>query len=297
MKFEENLRELRKQLGLSQEELAEKLEVSRQAVSKWENGSAYPEVDKLLLLCDIFHCKIDDLLQGNVKVEETVSKRVYEEHENSFAKAVTLGVGLIVFSMSLYCYLEPFFLGGKEGILHTMFMGVITIAVLIFVFFGMRNADFYKKHGKAPLHIYTESEVDEFEKTFRKSIVIGVAFILIGVIFYVFVEKTFGEAVANGTFMLLVSIAASIFVYYGLMKDKYEKTMKKSKQNMSEYEIEDKERMIGVWCGCIMMVAAIIYLIWSFGWNAWQISWLIFPIAGILCGIASMILYLGKRDY
>ena len=50
MSFAENLKQLRNEKQLSQEELAEMLDVSRQAVSKWEQGSGYPEVEKLLLL-------------------------------------------------------------------------------------------------------------------------------------------------------------------------------------------------------------------------------------------------------
>ena len=50
MSFADNLKQIRKEKGLSQEELAELLEVSRQAVSKWEQGAGYPETEKLLLL-------------------------------------------------------------------------------------------------------------------------------------------------------------------------------------------------------------------------------------------------------
>lgn len=78
MKFEENLRELRKQHGLSQEELAEKLNVSRQSISKYENGSAYPELDKILALCELFQCSVDDLLKGDVKEKGLLHKEVYD---------------------------------------------------------------------------------------------------------------------------------------------------------------------------------------------------------------------------
>lgn len=51
MKLSENLKNIRKENNLSQEQLAEKLGVSRQAVSKWESGQSYPEMDKVLLIC------------------------------------------------------------------------------------------------------------------------------------------------------------------------------------------------------------------------------------------------------
>ena len=54
MDFGMKLQSLRKEKGLSQEALAEKLHVSRQAVSKWESGAGYPEMDKLILISDLF---------------------------------------------------------------------------------------------------------------------------------------------------------------------------------------------------------------------------------------------------
>lgn len=65
--FSENLKKIRKDNHLSQEELAEKLGVSRQAVSKWESSAAYPEMDKIIQICDMFNLNIDDLLHRDVK--------------------------------------------------------------------------------------------------------------------------------------------------------------------------------------------------------------------------------------
>ena len=74
MKFSEKLQTLRKENKLSQEKLADMLDVSRQAVSKWESGQTYPEMDKLLSMCKIFNCTLDELtndeiteIKGNVK--------------------------------------------------------------------------------------------------------------------------------------------------------------------------------------------------------------------------------------
>lgn len=63
MSFAENLKQLRKEKQLSQEELAEILDVSRQAVSKWEQGIGYPEVEKLLLLSSKLHVSLDSLME------------------------------------------------------------------------------------------------------------------------------------------------------------------------------------------------------------------------------------------
>lgn len=67
MTFKENLQTLRKLNHLSQEKLAQKVGVSRQSVSKWETGEAYPEMANILAICKIFHCKITDLIDINSK--------------------------------------------------------------------------------------------------------------------------------------------------------------------------------------------------------------------------------------
>ena len=64
MEFNEKLQELRKQKGLTQEELAEELYVSRAAVSKWEAGRGYPNIDSLKAIAKFFSVTIDDLLSG-----------------------------------------------------------------------------------------------------------------------------------------------------------------------------------------------------------------------------------------
>ncbi|WP_414632425.1 helix-turn-helix domain-containing protein [Clostridium sp. UBA3061] len=62
MNFKENLKKLRKEKNISQEQLAEKLNISRQAISKWESGKAYPDIDNLILLRDIFNVSLDELM-------------------------------------------------------------------------------------------------------------------------------------------------------------------------------------------------------------------------------------------
>ena len=77
--FKDNLKKIRKEHNLSQEQLAEELGVSRQAISKWESGTAYPEMDKIIFLCDKFNVNIDDLLHNDikeVKSEEESKKKV-----------------------------------------------------------------------------------------------------------------------------------------------------------------------------------------------------------------------------
>lgn len=72
MSFRDNLQYLWAQRNFTQERLAMLLGVSRQAISKWESGKAYPEMDKLLMICDLFGCTLDDLVLGDVRAPRSV---------------------------------------------------------------------------------------------------------------------------------------------------------------------------------------------------------------------------------
>lgn len=75
MSFNEKLQKLRKANGLSQEKLADLLDVTRQSVSKWESGTTYPEMDKLLAMCKIFKCSLDDLTNDDIIEVKTDDKK------------------------------------------------------------------------------------------------------------------------------------------------------------------------------------------------------------------------------
>lgn len=69
MQFYEKLSKLRKANNLSQEQLAEKLNVTRQAVSKWESGESYPDMAKIIQLCKILNCSLNELMDDGVMGE------------------------------------------------------------------------------------------------------------------------------------------------------------------------------------------------------------------------------------
>lgn len=90
MKFGDNLKKLRKSKKLSQEALAEKMQVSRQSVSKWETGDAYPEMNNILNLCKIFHCHINDLVNDSIididSLDEEIKMNVVKLKKQQQAK-------------------------------------------------------------------------------------------------------------------------------------------------------------------------------------------------------------------
>lgn len=97
MELHAQIKKYRAELGLSQEELAEQVYVTRQTVSNWENGKSYPDIHSLLLLSNLFHVSLDQLVKGDL---ETMKKIVNEydlqefNHSNNIYAA--LFVGLLV---------------------------------------------------------------------------------------------------------------------------------------------------------------------------------------------------------
>ena len=94
MKFGDNLKLIRKNKNMSQEELAEKVNVTRQSVSKWENGEAYPEMNNILELCKIFNCKINDLVHTDMSditsLDEEIVMKVVKFNEKKQNQVKTL---------------------------------------------------------------------------------------------------------------------------------------------------------------------------------------------------------------
>ena len=94
MKFGDNLKQIRKSKNISQEELAEKLGVSRQSVSKWETGENYPSMYNIMCLCDIFKCKINNLVHESMSdinsLDEEIKMNVVKFKEDKQKKVKVL---------------------------------------------------------------------------------------------------------------------------------------------------------------------------------------------------------------
>lgn len=111
MKLSDNLKNIRKENNLSQEQLAEMLGVSRQAVSKWESGSSYPEMEKVLLICKLFNYNIDELMNENVKqVDENKQSKInFNKYINEFFAYITKTVKMfssMTFKQKIKCVIE-----------------------------------------------------------------------------------------------------------------------------------------------------------------------------------------------
>ncbi len=115
MKFSEKLQKLRKENKMSQEQLADQLEVSRQAVSKWESGQTYPEMDKLISLCKLFKCSLDDLTNDEVKEirpnekEKVTMNKLIDEVLDTISRSISIFKNLSLLQIGKYL-LELLFL-------------------------------------------------------------------------------------------------------------------------------------------------------------------------------------------
>lgn len=304
MSLGENLQFLRKRSGITQEELAEKLEVSRQSVSKWESDTAYPEMEKLIQLCQMFHCKMDDLVQNDVSALCVEDKAEYDKHFNLFSKMISLGIGLILFGVSLMLLVNSFRIGAdgelSESIGTMVFFIFLIAAIAIFIVMGIQHSGFEQKNPHME-NFYSEEEVDRFNKKFSVMVACGVALILIGIVITIGLDLILSgmesrftdsenENICASIFFLIITIGTVILVYAGMQKSKY---------NINEYNLmHDKEsdaykkdQLISRTCSCLMMVAVIIYLVAGFVFEEWGMpSVAVFPIFGIGCGIASVII-------
>lgn len=103
MNFGDNLKQLRKTKKVSQEELAEKLGVSRQSISKWETGENYPSMTNIMCLCDIFHCKINDIVHEDFEdinsLDPEIKMKVVKLKEKEQKKVKVLSKVLYILAL------------------------------------------------------------------------------------------------------------------------------------------------------------------------------------------------------
>ena len=98
MELNEQIKKYRTEMNLSQEELAEKIFVTRQSISNWENGKTYPDIHSLLLLSSLFGISLDQLVKGDIEVMKEVIQKEEIEKMNRYGRIYT--VMLIVTAIS-----------------------------------------------------------------------------------------------------------------------------------------------------------------------------------------------------
>ena len=133
MSLGERLLELRKSKHLSQEELAYKLDVTRQTISKWETDQSTPDFDKIMPLCELYGITSDELLTGNVKDKD--KEIVKEEKENNKGKRLGLVISIFLFFLAIsWMVMAEEALNLPDGISVPIFLLVVALGVCILVY-------------------------------------------------------------------------------------------------------------------------------------------------------------------
>ena len=296
MAFSENLQFLRGEAGDTQERLAEKLEVSRQSVSKWESGASFPELDTLLRLCDLYHVSLDLLLRGSAEESRVSDTARYDAFMSRFARRISGAVGGIIAGCGLAALAEAARLPEAWG--QGAFLLILSVCVVVIVASGIQHGDFRKKHP-AIADFYTDAEKDAFHQRFVWYIAGGVGAILFGILLIAVCfddgEGTPRESLGVGVLLLLVAGAVTSFIYAGLTEDKY-KIWKYNRDNAPSPEARRRLSLIGTVCGSLMLLAAAVYTGLGLALDLWRESVWIFAVAGILCGLASVVLNPYKNE-
>ncbi len=293
MSLAENLQFLRARENLTQEQLAERLDVSRQSVSKWESSASFPEMDTLIKLCDMFHTDLDTLLRGSV--EQTLSEDTfgYDRFMTHYARKIASGVSAIIVGVAIFC-LASLTGEGRVGMLcMAAFFLILTAAVVVFIASGIEEEQFRKQHPVIT-DFYTEKQKADFRRRFIWYIAGGVGAILFGVFllvltFAILPEQEPYETLAGALFLLIVAGAVWFLVYGGMMEDKYNIARYNWENNPSP-EDKEKRRRAATACAVVMLLATALYLFLGLSYDKWETAAAIYPVGGILCGVAWVLL-------
>ncbi|AKR10519.1 MULTISPECIES: helix-turn-helix domain-containing protein [Bacillus] len=225
MGFGEKLFKLRKEKGLSQEALAEKLNTTRQAVSKWENGQGFPETEKLIMIGNVFEVSLDYLLketaeQSNEKENGYyVSKEMaegYVVYGQKISKYIALGFSLLILSTI------PYLLFKENATMSTFLVIIIAVlgigAMMASVTIEESRYNVLKKEEL----LFDQNFLKELTKryaTIKKKytavVIVGFCFIAAGAIPFLFEKKriTSGELVQYYPYcVVLIAIGVYLFV-------------------------------------------------------------------------------------
>lgn len=319
----EKITMLRKQNGWSQEELAMKLDISRQSVSKWESTASVPDLDKIIKLSQIFGVSTDFLLKDDIIIEENMipagadtlempKRKVSLEEANIFMN-LTADIAKWIASGVMLCILSPVFLialaalgeyrliplseDAGVGLGMIILFIMVGIAVAIFILKGMQLKPFEfleKEEFTLEYGIYgiVEKKKQDFENTFRACIAIGVLLCIFSVI-PLFLTELFPNskhlgAWSVGLLLLLVACGVFLFVWAGMIYGSYQKLLQEEDYSGgNKYANKKIEAISGAyWC----LITAI-FLGYSFLTNDWGRSWIIWPCAGVLFGAICCVLH------
>ncbi len=318
MTFSEKISALRKQKGWSQEELAEKLMVTRQAVSKWESAQSMPDLDKLVQLSEALGVSTDYLLKDEqaqsapvpAAAEQTVKPRhVTQEEARRYLQLqtaaipkTTLGVALCVWSpialIGLPVLRSTFNWGFPEeicsgiGLCVLLVMVAAGVALLLTAGGTLREFEYLERepietdNGAREQALHMQREMASF---CTRQNTIGVVLCILSVLPLFALMCVPGVpdgyySLAVCALLLLVGIACLLLVRTGSMRGAVDKLLE---QGDYTRENKAKSRFVGAVSAAYWLVVTAAFLFYTFGPKGNgqpQYSWFIWAIAGVLYG-------------
>lgn len=313
----EKIINLRKKNGWSQEELAEKLGVTRQSISKYEGAQSIPDLDKILKLSEIFGVTTDYLIKGELEEEEYAPSQMHEnesesdrsvhkvtmEMANEYLQIIDWSAGKTAFATML-CILSPIvllMLGAMSempdyhisenvaaGIGICVLIVLIAIAVMIFILCGMKTKkyEFMEKED-----IETAYEVsgmvkekrDAYHSPYVTQLVIGITCCICSVIplfgTLAVSESDFYMVSAVCMLLTLVAIGTYFIVRSAAKMNAVNQLLEE--EDYTRQKKHENKKMSGP-VTVYWLIATAIYLAWSFTTNDWDRTWIIWPVVGVL---------------
>ena len=320
--------DLRNKNGWSQEELAEKLDVSRQSISKWESAQSVPDMGRILKLSQLFGVSTDyllkDELESIVPVEsgadtDAAMRTVTMEEANAYlrlrernARSVALGVMMCILSPVLLILLDGArefgFLTLKENV--TEGIGLIALflliggAVALFVTSGLRAGRFEYLEKEDIETLYgvdgmVRERRDSFRPTFARQLTVGIVLCVVAVlpIFFALIisgEDTFGEVIATCAMFVLIAVGVLLIVRSSMVWGGFQRLLEEGDYTREAKHDRNKHGLIGtIYWG--LVTAA--YLAVSFLTMAWNRTWIVWPVTAVAYGaVFAIVKALRRRD-
>lgn len=323
MNFADKLIRLRKKAGWSQEELAEKMNVTRQSVSKWEGAQSLPDLEKMIRLSELFGVSLDYLVKDEMKDSEGTNdssaiRTVSMEEANTFlsikartSKFIALGVFLCILSPICLLILgalsetERFGLteNAAGGIGMIILLIIVTIATVIFIACGRQTAPFAylekevfeTEYGVAGM---VNQQKTDYNATYTRNNIIGVSLCIMAVI-PLFIGVSIDDTndllmvIMLTVSMVIAGIGAVFFVGSGIIWASYEKLLQEGEYTKTKKANQSVATAIST---AYWLIITAVYLGYSLSTNQWDRSWIIWVIAGVIFPVIAMVMNLfGKR--
>ncbi|MBQ8835874.1 MAG: helix-turn-helix transcriptional regulator [Clostridia bacterium] len=289
MSFGTNLAEMRKRHGLSQEELGEKLGVSRQTIYTWESDTSAPSMDKLLGIADFFGCSVDALIRGeaDTAVQSTAdickgNKEEIAAFVKGFAFKIAVATFMILIGLSAMILLEP--IVGDYSIVA--FFAPLTAAVALYIYAGISHSAFFSRdENKGYKSLFTHEEKSAELRRFGIILAAAVGFILLGVLLLCVLAIGNEEAVFPAAlFLAMVAVSVFFIIYASIPLSKYydEKEENLDEEGRKRYALAEAINAV------LWMVTVAVYLLLGFLGGLWHPGWIVFVVTAFASGIVEV---------